>query len=64
MEPIVRTAKDSGQRPILPVDVLDQSDSIASRIDLANEWVNPQRTLRFTILRDPKGAELREVVSQ
>ena len=64
MDPIVRTAKDSGPRPVLPVDECHQSDTIASRIDLGNEGANPQRTPRFSILRHPKGAELREVLSQ
>ncbi len=64
MDPIVRTAKDSGPPPVLPVDARDQSETIASKIDLAKEWGNPQRTPRFTILRRPKGVELREVLSQ
>ena len=64
MDPIVRATKDSGPRPVLTVNVHDQSETIASRIDLADERVNPQRTSRFTIQRRPQGAEHREVLSQ
>jgi lipopolysaccharide/colanic/teichoic acid biosynthesis glycosyltransferase len=65
MDPIVRAAKDSGPRPVLPAERRDKGgETIASTIDLKNERLNAQRTPRFKVQRRRKGVELHEVLSQ
>lgn len=65
MDPIVRAAKDSGPRPVLPAERRDKGgETIASRIDAANVRGNAQKTPRLAMRRRPKGVELHEILSQ